>query len=34
LQKALEAGYSKALVQAQPDFAALHDDPRFTALLQ
>jgi len=34
LEKALKAGYSKSLVQTAPDFEALHDDPKFQALLQ
>jgi serine/threonine protein kinase/tetratricopeptide (TPR) repeat protein len=34
LEKALKAGYSKSMVQTAPDFEALHDDPKFQALLQ
>jgi len=34
LEKALKAGYSKSMVQAAPDFEALHDNPKFKALLQ
>jgi tetratricopeptide (TPR) repeat protein len=34
LEKALKAGYSKSMVQAQPDFEPLHDNPKFKALLQ